>query len=124
MLLAAGAVAVAVALIGFERDHDRCQVALRATFLASQGPERVLERRADASVAWISAVGSEGASFYAYLPPEDAFPEGGYEVNWPLGFGISRYTQNRIADAIEPLLQKHAPSAVIQTSSSAQSCNS
>ncbi len=51
MLLAAGAVAVAVALIGFERDHDRCQVALRATFLASQGPERVLERRADASVA-------------------------------------------------------------------------
>ncbi len=26
--------------------------------------------RADASVAWISAVGSEGPSFYAYLPPE------------------------------------------------------
>jgi alkylation response protein AidB-like acyl-CoA dehydrogenase len=26
--------------------------------------------RADASVAWVAAVGSEGASFYAYLPPE------------------------------------------------------
>jgi alkylation response protein AidB-like acyl-CoA dehydrogenase len=26
--------------------------------------------RADASVAWVSAVGSEGPSFYAYLPPE------------------------------------------------------
>lgn len=45
---------------------------------------------------------------YAYLPPEDAFPEGGYEVSWPLGLGISRYTQNRIAEAIEPLLQSHA----------------
>jgi neutral ceramidase len=47
---------------------------------------------------------------YAYLPPEDAFPEGGYEVNWPMGLGISRYTQNRIADAIDPLLRRHAPS--------------
>jgi alkylation response protein AidB-like acyl-CoA dehydrogenase len=26
--------------------------------------------RADASVAWVAAVGSEGPSFYAYLPPE------------------------------------------------------
>jgi alkylation response protein AidB-like acyl-CoA dehydrogenase len=26
--------------------------------------------RADASVGWVAAVGSEGASFYAYLPPE------------------------------------------------------
>jgi indole-3-acetate monooxygenase len=26
--------------------------------------------RADASVAWVTAVGSEGPSFYAYLPPE------------------------------------------------------
>src|SRR5215831_7798954 len=25
---------------------------------------------ADASVAWVAAVGSEGASFYAYLPPD------------------------------------------------------
>jgi hypothetical protein len=47
---------------------------------------------------------------YAYLPPEDAFPEGGYEVNWPRGLGISRYTQNRIAEAIDRLLKAHAPS--------------
>ncbi|MFQ3567881.1 MAG: neutral/alkaline non-lysosomal ceramidase N-terminal domain-containing protein [Aggregatilineales bacterium] len=44
---------------------------------------------------------------YAYLPPADAFLEGGYEVSWPLGLGISRYTQNRIAKAIEPLLHSH-----------------
>lgn len=50
---------------------------------------------------------------YAYLPPEAAFPEGGYEVNWPLGFGISRYTQQRIAAAIDPLLQQHAPAKVV-----------
>jgi neutral ceramidase len=48
---------------------------------------------------------------YAYLPPEDAFPEGGYEVSWALGLGISRYTQNRIAEAIEPLLRRHAQGA-------------
>ncbi|MBA3869215.1 MAG: neutral/alkaline non-lysosomal ceramidase N-terminal domain-containing protein [Anaerolineae bacterium] len=47
---------------------------------------------------------------YAYLPPEDAFPEGGYEVNWPRGLGISQYTQNRIADAIDGLLKAHATS--------------
>lgn len=50
---------------------------------------------------------------YAYLPPEAAFPEGGYEVNWPLGFGISRYTQQRIASAIDPLLQQHAPAKAV-----------
>ena len=52
---------------------------------------------------------------YAYLPPEDAFSEGGYEVSWPLGLGISRYTQNRIAEAIEPLLQRHAGQARAHT---------
>jgi hypothetical protein len=50
LLLAAGALAVAVALVGLERDRDRCQEALRATFLASQGPEPALDRRADALV--------------------------------------------------------------------------
>lgn len=45
---------------------------------------------------------------YAYMPPASAFPEGGYEVSWPLGLGISRYTQDRIAAAIEPLLKQHA----------------
>jgi hypothetical protein len=45
----------------------------------------------------------------AYLPPANAFPEGGYEVGWALGLGISRYTQDRIAAAIEPYLLKHMP---------------
>ncbi|MBB3665616.1 alkylation response protein AidB-like acyl-CoA dehydrogenase [Prauserella sediminis] len=38
--------------------------------------------RADASVAWVSAVGSEGASFYAYLPTEsyDKIYAGGPDV--------------------------------------------
>jgi hypothetical protein len=44
---------------------------------------------------------------YGYLPPENAFAEGGYEVGWPLSLGISRRTQNRIDVAIEPILQKH-----------------
>jgi hypothetical protein len=46
---------------------------------------------------------------YAYIPPANAFPEGGYEVNWPLGLGISRYTQDRITAAIAPVLAAHAP---------------
>jgi hypothetical protein len=46
---------------------------------------------------------------YAYIPPASAFPEGGYEVKWALGLGISRYTHDRIAAAIDPLLTKHAP---------------
>ena len=38
--------------------------------------------RADASVAWVAAVGSEGPSFYAYLPPEtyDKIYAGGPDV--------------------------------------------
>jgi alkylation response protein AidB-like acyl-CoA dehydrogenase len=38
--------------------------------------------RADASVAWVAAVGSEGPSFYAYLPPEtyDKIYSGGPDV--------------------------------------------
>jgi alkylation response protein AidB-like acyl-CoA dehydrogenase len=38
--------------------------------------------RADASVAWVAAVGSEGPSFYAYLPPEtyDKIFAGGPDV--------------------------------------------
>lgn len=46
---------------------------------------------------------------YAYLPPANAFLEGGYEVDWPLGLGISRYTQDRISAAVEPLLRRHTP---------------
>lgn len=42
---------------------------------------------------------------YGYLPPENAFAEGGYEVIWPLGLGISRYLQARIQTAIHDYLQ-------------------
>ena len=50
MLLAAAAIAVAAALIGLERDRDGCQDATRAAFLASSGPDALLERRASALV--------------------------------------------------------------------------
>lgn len=46
---------------------------------------------------------------YGYLPPENAFAEGGYEVEWPLSLGISRRTQERISIALEPILQAHCP---------------
>lgn len=46
---------------------------------------------------------------YGYLPPENAFYEGGYEVSWPLALGISRYTQARIQTAMMPILKKHIP---------------
>lgn len=46
---------------------------------------------------------------YAYLPPENAFTEGGYEVQWALRYGLSRHLQNRIAEAAYPLLEKHRP---------------
>jgi neutral ceramidase len=45
---------------------------------------------------------------FAYIPPASAFPEGGYEVNWPLGLGISLHTQDRITRAVTPILQAHA----------------
>ena len=41
------ALAVAGALVGLERDHDDCQDAVRATFLASHAPEALLRQRAD-----------------------------------------------------------------------------
>lgn len=44
------AIAVAAALIGLERDHDGCQDAVRATFLASRAPAALLDRRADTLV--------------------------------------------------------------------------
>ena len=36
---------------------------------------------------------------YAYMPPANAFAEGGYEVEWALRMGISRYVQERITAA-------------------------
>ena len=46
---------------------------------------------------------------FAYLPPANAFAEGGYEVNWAQRVGLSRYLQDRIAEAIQPILQRHIP---------------
>jgi hypothetical protein len=47
LLLSAAAIAVAVALIGMERDRDGCQDAARAAFLASDAPEPQLQDAAD-----------------------------------------------------------------------------
>ncbi len=46
---------------------------------------------------------------FAYLPPANAFIEGGYEVDWALRLGISRYLQDRIDAAMVPLLEKYKP---------------
>ncbi len=46
---------------------------------------------------------------YAYLPPANAFPEGGYEIGWPLSLGLSRHLQARIASAMQPILERHVP---------------
>ncbi len=48
---------------------------------------------------------------YAYLPPSNAFDEGGYEVAWALRCGLSRHLQDRIAEAVHPILQSHIPAA-------------
>lgn len=45
-----------------------------------------------------------------YLPPESAYPEGGYEVDWAVHLGISPTLQNRIWDAIHPVLSQHTHS--------------
>jgi hypothetical protein len=46
---------------------------------------------------------------YAYMPPANAFAEGGYEVEWPLRMGLSRYVQDRIAAATRPVLERRRP---------------
>jgi hypothetical protein len=46
---------------------------------------------------------------YAYMPPANAFAEGGYEVDWALRMGISRYVQDRIAAAAQPVLARRCP---------------
>lgn len=46
---------------------------------------------------------------YAYLPPENAHAEGGYEVSWTYRFGITKRIQERIHAAILPILQQHVP---------------
>lgn len=46
---------------------------------------------------------------FAYMPPANAFAEGGYEVDWPLRLGLSRYVQDRIAAATRPVLERRRP---------------
>ncbi len=46
---------------------------------------------------------------YAYLPPANAFDEGGYEVSWARRYGLSRHLQDRITEAILPILKRHIP---------------
>lgn len=43
---------------------------------------------------------------YAYLPPANAFDEGGYEVAWGRRIGLSRHLQDRIASAVQPVLKR------------------
>ena len=54
--------------------------------------------RADASVAWVAAVGSEGASFYAYLPPDtyDKIYAGGPDV---IHSGVINATGKAVRDS-------------------------
>lgn len=44
---------------------------------------------------------------YAYLPPDNAFDEGGYEVEWARRVGLSRRLQDRITAAVLPVLKQH-----------------
>lgn len=44
---------------------------------------------------------------FAYLPPANAFDEGGYEVAWARRIGLSRHLQDRITDSILPILHRH-----------------
>jgi hypothetical protein len=46
---------------------------------------------------------------YAYLPPANAFDEGGYEVNWARRIGLSRHLQDRITASILPVLRQQVP---------------
>jgi hypothetical protein len=48
--------------------------------------------------------------FLLYLPEPDAFPEGGYEVNWAVTLGLSKQFQPRAWQAIEPVLRRRVES--------------
>lgn len=47
--------------------------------------------------------------FLLYLPEPEAFPEGGYEVQWAVSLGLSQQFQPRFREAIAPILRRHAP---------------
>jgi neutral ceramidase len=44
---------------------------------------------------------------YAYLPPANAFLEGGYEVSWALRLGVSRHLQDRIMSEVRSVVAEH-----------------
>jgi len=44
---------------------------------------------------------------YAYLPPANAFLEGGYEVGWALEIGVSRHLQDRIMSEVRATVAEH-----------------
>lgn len=46
--------------------------------------------------------------WFSYLTPENAYPEGGYEVNVAQSLGLSRKIQDRITEAIMPQLESVA----------------
>ncbi len=44
---------------------------------------------------------------FAYLPPRNAFDEGGYEVAWAKRVGLSKHLQDRVVEATLPILKHH-----------------
>lgn len=48
--------------------------------------------------------------FLLYLPEPDAFPEGGYEVQWAVSLGLSKDFQTKFRQAITPIVEQHRPS--------------
>jgi len=55
-------------------------------------------------------VGCANGSLHAYLPPPKAFEEGGYEPQSALRLGLSHRFQERVWQAVEPLLRQRAAS--------------
>lgn len=86
-------------------------------FVAIGEPGEAFAETAVASRRHLQAMGYAQAwtigyanGWQLYLPPESAFPEGGYEVDWAVHLGISPKLQNRIWGAVHPILAKHAHS--------------
>jgi hypothetical protein len=48
--------------------------------------------------------------WFSYLPPENAYSEGGYEVEVAQSVGLSRRIQDRILEAVLPILRSHIAS--------------
>lgn len=83
--------------------------------LATQ-PAEVFAETAINWKIWLRALGYKipalvtyANGFLLYLPEPDAFPEGGYEVQWAESLGLSKQFQPRAWAAIEPVARQHAP---------------